>query len=281
MAKSSNPEVCKLLSEFSEGVVSFAVKVAKDNHRYRSWERCYFFFQDVKKKGTWKLEIDRLCLELGFYLASWGMLRGSSFLLWCDSDIHASIMDILFDSRYDELWHVTYDNLVRNSGRIMDLKKRISEKYEIVSEIVGKDLAKEKAKLEIKVGKEVKEDPEEKIEKAVSDVLITKILMGTMGCVPAYDTYFRSGIHGSDKIARIGRMVFNEAALQELATFYCDYKCLLEFLRYAVSSSCGVDYPQMKILDMGFWSVGKIIDAEKKVKKRKKRKSRKRRARSA
>lgn len=55
--------------------------------RYASFDYCYNYFQDARDA----VEKDRLadedrrlssCLQLGFYLASWGMMRGSSGLLW-------------------------------------------------------------------------------------------------------------------------------------------------------------------------------------------------------
>lgn len=48
------------------------------NERYTSFDYCYNYFlttNDLEK------DIERSCLTLGFYLASWGMFRGSSFLL--------------------------------------------------------------------------------------------------------------------------------------------------------------------------------------------------------
>ncbi|MBA2335656.1 MAG: hypothetical protein H0V90_12080 [Blastocatellia bacterium] len=51
---------------------------SKANQRYASFDYCYNYFlttEDLKK------DIEKSCLTLGFYLASWGMFRGSSFLL--------------------------------------------------------------------------------------------------------------------------------------------------------------------------------------------------------
>src|ERR1035437_1937948 len=54
--------------------------------RYASFDYCYNYFQDARDA----VETDRLadedrrllsCLQLGFYLASWGMMRGSGDLL--------------------------------------------------------------------------------------------------------------------------------------------------------------------------------------------------------
>lgn len=53
----------------------------KDNkeHRLVSWEYCYEYFQEKEFKGD--SNKDYAALMLSFYLASWGMYRGSSELL--------------------------------------------------------------------------------------------------------------------------------------------------------------------------------------------------------
>ena len=46
------------------------------NHRYLSWEHCYLMFSNEIQQAN--PNIDLLSLHLGFYLASWGMMRASS-----------------------------------------------------------------------------------------------------------------------------------------------------------------------------------------------------------
>ena len=52
---------------------------ANENGRSRSWEHCYRVFRDARTDPS--PDYDYLSLHLAFYLASWGMYRGSSFLL--------------------------------------------------------------------------------------------------------------------------------------------------------------------------------------------------------
>ena len=54
--------------------------------RYSSFDYCYNYFQEFyeKQKIIELANSDNLqisCLQIGFYLSSWGMYRGSSFLL--------------------------------------------------------------------------------------------------------------------------------------------------------------------------------------------------------
>ena len=59
---------------------------ADQNGRYRSWEHCYKCFHDARNDSN--ADYDYLSLQLAFYLASWGMYRGSSFLLESNKNIH-------------------------------------------------------------------------------------------------------------------------------------------------------------------------------------------------
>ena len=48
---------------------------ANENGRSRSWEHCYRVFRDARTDPS--PDYDYLSLHLAFYLASWGMYRGS------------------------------------------------------------------------------------------------------------------------------------------------------------------------------------------------------------
>src|SRR5690625_5998584 len=53
-------------------------KKTEAEERYSSFDYCYNYF---KNTDDYLADIEKSCLALGFYLASWGMYRGSSFLL--------------------------------------------------------------------------------------------------------------------------------------------------------------------------------------------------------
>ena len=90
----------------------------------------------------------------------------------------------------------------------------------------------------------------------MSPVLITKILMGTLGCVPAYDRFFEEGA----KYLGLEKKSYNEKSLRELAKFYEAHNDRLEEARRGMQCD-DLIYPQMKLLDMGFWQVGFERDA--------------------
>ena len=72
-----------------------------ENGRYRSWEHCYTHF--IKARGSKEIDYDYLSLQLAFYLASWGMYRGSSFLLQKDYKVHIPVVKELLSNEYDAL----------------------------------------------------------------------------------------------------------------------------------------------------------------------------------
>jgi hypothetical protein len=228
-----------------------AKQTGSEDTRYRSWEWCYQAFidkrseyenaSDEKKKEI----VDYLALHLGFYLASWGMYRGSSFLLQRDYKAHIKVVEILLEDQYKSLWGYTPaestkgvpglpNDLIFGSGELYD---RIKTAYPNYYKANNDD---------------------------ASDTLITKILMGTMGCVPAFDRFFKRGIKWyqskgfpfSDELCMTIENKGNKAgktygALEKIAATYLGALSL---------SGASVTYPVMKCLDMFLWQVGFELD---------------------
>lgn len=85
--------------------------------------------------------------------------------------------------------------------------------------------------------------------------------MGTLGCVPAYDRYFISGI----KNQKIATGNYNIKSVMQLVTFYEENATRLEPVRETMEVE-GLPYPQMKMMDMGFWQIGFELDTNKGIK---------------
>ena len=207
---------------------------ANENGRSRSWEHCYRVFRDARTDPS--PDYDYLSLHLAFYLASWGMYRGSSFLLQKDYKVHTPIVEKILKPEYDCLFGLACADL-RND----DVRAQLKELYD--------DIAKHFRPIRDEVaGREVASN--------VSPVLITKILMGTLGCVPAYDRFFEEGA----KYLGLEKKSYNKDSLLELAAFYEAHNDRLEEARRGMRTEDLV-YPQMKLLDMGLWQVGFERDA--------------------
>ena len=202
---------------------------ANENGRSRSWEHCYRVFRDARTDPS--PDCDYLSLHLAFYLASWGMYRGSSFLLQKDYKVLVPIVEKILKPEYDCLFGVACADLreAEVQGSLENLNKYIAKHFEpIRDEVAGR-----------------------KVTTPVSPVLITKILMGTLGCVPAYDRFFEEGA----KYLGLEKKSYNKDSLLELAAFYEAHNDRLEEARRGFEGD-GLVYPQMKLLDMGFWQVG-------------------------
>ena len=214
----------------------------EETGRYRSWEYCQKVFNDAHNSQNINDEyIDYLCLHLAFYLASWGMYRGSSFLLQKDYKVHKDAIKVILDNKYNSLWGIPINDYKQeyNQELLFDITNKLKEIYN-------------KIRLSVK----------EKMPKnELSDTLITKILMGTYGCVPAYDRYFISGIRNEK--AASGN--FNKKSILELVNFYNKYYYDFENARKQMSVF-GMEYPQTKILDSCFWQIGFDLDENKGLK---------------
>lgn len=151
-------------------------ETVKDSHgRYLSWQHCYNAFI-LNRSNVDENTFDYLALYLAFYLASWGMYRGSSFLLQKDYKVHIPIVKIIMEKQ--------------------------------------------------------------------------KILLGTLGCVPAYDRYYVQAV----KQYGISTGNYNRESVKDVAKYYLTYKDDFEIVRAELSLH-GAEYPTMKLMDMCMWQV--------------------------
>lgn len=205
-----------------------------EHHRYRSWGHCYRYFRQRKRIRA-EQDIDHAALQLGFYLASWGMYRGSSFLLWKDYRIHRYAVRELLKPKYDLLLRLDFDSPGDTEAAIptlLGLMSALREAY--VDHAVTVNGRREKVN--------------------VTDTLATKILLAAFGCTPAYDWYFVEGLRSRG----IAFSEFNEAHFVRLCEFYRNHAAEFKRIQRRIHEN-GVRYPVMRLVDMYFWEVGRRI----------------------
>ena len=208
-------------------VKKFYLSLAKDkHHRYLSWEHCYDYF------GQSKVDTDKACLHLAFYLASWGMYRGSSFLLWKDYLIHEEVVVKLLEKIHLRKVNANYSEL--DIDEIVELCDWVRDWYKFnVGKVNGKD-------------------------KPINptNTLVTKIILGALGCIPAYDRYFIDGLRNME----IEPLNYSREGIGTLVKFYISNKIQFDSLQAEIKTIGGRTYPAMKLIDMYFWQIGSEQD---------------------
>ena len=193
--------------------------------RGRSWDHCYGFFQENRED---LLEVqDAAALHLGFYLASWGMYR-SPFLREHAYTVHKPVIRALASPPFSILWQRDVgarDNDDELAATIMDLVKEVETEYR---ERMGKQQQKN------------------------TDTLVTKILLGTVGCLPACDSFFIRGFRKQD----CSYSCVNERFVKRILRFCIAHRRKLARLQPKILDLGGRPYPLMKLVDMHFWQIG-------------------------
>lgn len=199
------------------------LKVRSARHRYASFDYCYNYFRAAFERGDARgiakgESMELSCLELGFYLASWGMLRGSTRLLQESAKTLEPVVEVIAEAPA-EAWQADVDQYTPETcGVLLDVGQRLREALR------GK----------------------------ASDILVTKVMLGTFGTVPAFDTNF---VRGS------GLRSFNLRSLMELSDFYHQHAPAIErhrvsTLEFATGAPSNRPYSLAKLLDMVFFIEG-------------------------
>lgn len=224
-------EIVSVINKYISGITN------DEFHRYKSWDNCFQAFSVSKQT---EIQV----LELAFYLASWGMYRGSGGLLQKNHLIHKIAVDIVFSKTNQKLkCNQTTEVKRENINAIIEVKNELAKHYSSI--IFKKGADKPKAI-------------------SATDTLLSKIMLGTLGCVPAYDRYFIDGL----KEMKMEHTGFNEASLNELFNFLDKNKKEIDQAQKLIKTKTKRHYPLMKILDMYFWQVGYDKDVkERKMKK--------------
>ncbi|SKB69632.1 hypothetical protein [Dyadobacter psychrophilus] len=192
------------------------------NDRYSSFDYCYNHFKTFDKSNV---DIEKSCLVLGFYLASWGMFRGSSFLIQ-KSVKHFQPLILYIASLEKDIWKIDVDNYSdKNMANIMEVYSKIKE---LVITDNNTDLT-----------------------------LITKILLGVFGFVPAFDQYFGDTFRQIFTHENCGFRRVNVKSLTCIKQFYEANKIVIDNIAsrtfttdFLTGEKTVVNYPKAKIIDM-------------------------------
>ena len=196
--------------------------VASPHHRYLSWEHCYRFFRSRTPEDLLK-DKDAAALQLGFYLASWGMYRGSSFLLQRSYTIHVAVVERLAAPELAALWHKEAGTDASDAALVPTILFAVDAVREAYAPFG-----------------------------AATDTLVTKVVLGTLGCLPAVDRFFIDGFKKSgNKYSYL-----NALFVKRMISFCSDCGSGLRGEQDRIQKVSGFRYPLMKLADMYFWEIG-------------------------
>lgn len=200
-------------------------------HRYVSYDFCYLYFQ--RNKGfLGNVNMENSCMHLWSYLASWGMLRGSSVLLQRSPACLKELVAYFDSICHSVVWDVDVDSYASHKSEILQV-------YNDISQIMERIMNHNESNIPPKITKP-------------SPTLITKIMLGVFGCVPALDQYFCKtfrGLYG-------GFYELGSKELDRIGSFYEQeqHKELIDSIRIPVLDFDGkkteLYYKKAKLIDM-------------------------------
>jgi hypothetical protein len=199
--------------------------------RNASFDYCFNYFQSFREDAAQKAlasgeHLETSCLHLGFYLASWGMLRGSSFLLNKSVKFYEAVISTIADMP-PVFWEIDVDCYTHaNIDLLLKCKQKITDALGSAN------------------------NP--------SDTLVTKIMLGVFGSIPAFDTNVTAGFK---KV--FGMSSLSVETLENVAGFYNTNKVTIDAyhiptLDFKTGLPTKRTYTRAKIVDMIFFSEGSI-----------------------
>ena len=213
-----------------ENVVEQFQMECRPEHRYASFDYCYNYFQGCSPDRL-EEDIEKACLELAFYLASWGMLRGSSFLLQKSIKHYEPLIKYIIVLKRDNhnIWKIDVDSYTEgNMGSILEV-------YNEIAKVILGDGGNRHL------------------------VLSTKIMLGVFGCIPAFDEYFTRTFRGlcRNMHGRHGFRSVNMRNLEQIKFFYESNKSEIDnlgetihTLDFETGEPTSRRYSKAKIIDM-------------------------------
>ena len=196
--------------------------VASLHHRYLSWEHCYRFFRSRTRDALLQ-DKDDAALQLGFYLASWGMYRGSSFLLQRSYTVHVAVVERLAADEFAPLWETEVGSDASNTALVPTILAAV-DAVKAAYAPFG----------------------------AATDTLATKVILGTLGCLPAVDRFFIDGFKKSGN----RYWYLNAPFVKRVILFCSDCGSGLRAEQERIERASKIRYPLMKLADMYFWEIG-------------------------
>jgi hypothetical protein len=240
--KATNPRFA-MTFPFKELTERYYREITETRHpRLKAWEYLWVYRKttDDTRELVDKGRIELTALQLGFYLANWGMFRGSGHLLYKNYEFFCELSILIFNKiplKFPDFYKREFLQYADNESAVREFD-------------------------------EVTEFMQNNLDISMTDTLWSKILLGVWGQCPAYDDYFLSGLKeylrkegGSVKFTEYTKL--SGGALKKLAKLCKENnwdKPDVNYLTTVLSTDRKEQvYPLAKIIDMAFWQYGSEI----------------------
>ena len=167
--------------------------------------------------------MEKSCLIVGFYLASWGMFRGRSSLLQRSVKHYEALVEFIA-GQPRETWEIDVDSY--NAEKVDQL-------LWLYDEVRNRLLDRSSAHL----------------------TLVTKVLLGVFGVTPAFDRFFGDAFRGI--VPGAGFRTFGKKSVMQIRFFYEENSSIIDkianetrVLDFKSGSPTQLVYPKAKIIDM-------------------------------
>lgn len=208
-------------------IVEFHKKhIATNIHSYQGWDHCYDAFRRSCDRQL-------LSLHVAACMGSYGMNRGKSLLRLSNYTIHIGAVDIV--KKYQNtLGNSSLDNF--DTDDAVDVT--LDETIKLYDELTEYYVAQRETIIALNSVNNV------------TATLITKIMVCTLGCVPAYDRFFVAGLNAGMK-KRFGRN-----SLKNVMAFCSKNRRKIMECQKQMQTPDSNTYPVMKVADIHFWLKG-------------------------
>jgi hypothetical protein len=191
--------------------------------RYSSFDYCFNYFRSHQESGRVEAliapgQLESSCLQLGFYLASWGMFRGRAELRKQSVRCFAPVVETIVAASA-EVWKIDADAYT-------------AEAIDVLLEVSG--------------------ELRRSLPGGQSDTLVTKTMLGVFGCVPAFDRFFTVGLG----VSTFGRKSLNTIASFYAANAELIESYRVPTLDFRTGGEGDGRYTRAKVIDMVFFIQG-------------------------
>lgn len=191
------------------------------NERFASFDYCYnyfhSFYQDNKLLELASDDnIQMSCLQLGFYLSSWGMMRNSFLMKKSVKNFENLIIAI--SNMNPILWEIDVDKYTeKNMESLMRCKKQIIKSFG---------------------------------ENQPSNTLITKIMLGVFANVPAFDNNFKKSNIKLRTLNKDSLIILKNFYVENKAIIDSFKVSTIQFSKGDEIKTTNVFYTKAKLIDM-------------------------------